>query len=486
MMRSKRIKSEMSNNKMNSLAYELIASMRIDGLPHIFFSRLQLTKLAWAFFMLSSFSFCCFLITQSVAEFMKFEVDTKVILRSEVKSRFPTISICHMFPLNTDYALKLFNESHVDVDPEPYRSLLTLELLHKQNTSSYFTLAQKKAMFDVDGFVFSCTFPANKPCNMSQLRTLFFPWYGTCVQFNSGYDKHDNQIPIYDAHVGGTHDTLANEVYVGLPDQLSTTIPIREVYVFVAEANDDPFKKPSTVTLSPGFETHLVLKKNVFSQYNTWPYLYSTCNVNADGTLLQPIKDRTLFDYALSTNFTYSQDSCLLYCFQHYNIQKCACAASWDNYRIDGSYEKCLTSEERECAHNFYYNEFNVGDFIIENCLDKCPLECILERFDIYQSISALPDLASFEKKLSTNPILVSHYSNQTDFRENLWSNVVKFSVSYDTLSYMEVIEEAKISSYTLLASLGGHFHLCFGMSLLSFVEIIDIFLQLVCFNLLE
>ena len=474
----------MSINRMNSLAkYELIASIRIDVLSQIIFSRLQLTKLAWTFFMLSAFSFCCFLITHSVAEYTKFHVDTKVSLRSELKSRFPTISICSMYPLNTDYYLHLFNEAHVNVDSDPYYSLLTLELLHKQNTGSYFTAAQKKAMFDVDGFVISCTFPENKPCNMSQLRHFFFPLYLNCVQFNSGYDKYDNRVPIYDAHVGGTHDTLAIEVYIGLPDQLSQAISTRQVYVYVTEANDDPFKKPAAITLTPGFETQLVLKKNVFSQYNAWPYLYSTCNVNADGTLIQPIEDRTLFDYALSTNFTYSQDSCLLYCFQHYNIQKCACAASWDNYRNDGSYEKCLTPEERKCSHNFYYKEFNVGDFIVNNCLDKCPLECNLERFDIYQSVNAHPDPASLEKKLRTNPILLSHYSNQTDFRENLLFNVVKFSVSYDTLAYMEVIEEAKMSSYTLLASLGGHFHLCFGMSLLSFVEIIDIFLQLVCFH---
>ena len=465
-------------NKQNSLTLSL-KYIRIDGLPNILLSNLFVAKFAWLFVMLFTVCFCFYLIARSVAEYVEYGVNTRVRLKSQINLTFPTVIMCSLNPLNSQYYVQLLNEANITFIPDSYDSFLELEWFNKQKTGAYFTPDQKKAMFDFEGFVISCSFK-NKPCNASQLRYAFFPWYLNCIQFNSGYDNYENSVPISEVSFGGEKNALTLELYVGLPDELTQMLTQRGVYVFLIDTNDDPFKNsPSAMILSPGYVTRLSVKKNVYSQFNEWPYLYSTCNVNADGTLMQPIKDSTFFDHALSTNFTYSQDSCLLYCFQHYNFHKCGCVAQWVNYHINASYHKCLTPEEIDCSTQFYFDEFNIGDFIKENCLNKCPLECNLHRYDNYQSISALPDPVSEEKRLKANPSLVSRYSNQTDFSMNLLSNVVKFSIFYDTMSYTEVKEEAKITGATLLASLGGYFHLFLGMSCISFVEVIEIVLQL-------
>ena len=472
-------------HKQRSLT-NLLKYIRIDGLPNILLSNLIAVKCVWLIAMLFAVCFCFYLIAQSVAEYVEYGVNTRVRLKSQINLEFPTISICNLFPLNSQYYVQLLNEANFTIGSSPYTSLLLLERFHKQKTGAYFTPEQKKAMFNLEGFVISCSFK-NKPCNSSQLRYTFFPWYLNCIQFNSGYDDHGNSVPISEVSFGGEKNALTLELYVGLPDELTKRITYRGAAILFTDKNDDPFKNtPFSMPLSPGYVTRLSVKKHVYSQFNEWPYLYSTCNVNADGRLIQPLDDPRLFDYALSTNFTYAQDSCLLYCFQHFNLQKCGCAAQWVNYQIDGSYPKCLTQEQGKCSHSFYIDEFNIGDFITKNCLDKCPFECNSHRFDKYQSISAFPDPVGEEKRLKENPLLVSHYSNQSDFKMNLLANVVKVSIYYDTsMPFIEIQEEAKITSGSLLASIGGYFHLFLGMSILSFVELFDIFLAnlLLCFK---
>ena len=75
--------------------------------------------------------------------------------------------------------------------------------------------------------------------------------------------------------------------------------------------------------------------------------------------------------------------------------------------------------------------------------------------------------------------MLIRRHSNQTDFTQNLASNVVKFSVSYDALVYAEAREEAKIPWDTLLGTIGCHLHLFLGMSAISIVEILELLVQM-------
>ena len=52
--------------------------------------------------------------------------------------------------------------------------------------------------------------------------------------------------------------------------------------------------------------------------------------------------------------------------------------------------------------------------------------------------------------------------------------SVLQLTVYYNSLSYVEIEEEPKMSAEDLLGLLGGHLHLFLGMSLLSFVELFE------------
>ena len=127
------------------------------------------------------------------------------------------------------------------------------------------------------------------------------------------------------------------------------------------------------------------------------------------------------------------------------------------------------------CADDFYNKEFKIGSFIEQNCVNKCPLQCKAHIFDYYPSLFKYPEPAYVQTTLKTNTMLRSHYSNHTDFTENLALNVVKLSIFYDSLFYYEVKENPRVRWDMLLGTIGGHLHLFLGMSLMSFAEIFEL-----------
>ena len=58
-------------------------------------------------------------------------------------------------------------------------------------------------------------------------------------------------------------------------------------------------------------------------------------------------------------------------------------------------------------------------------------------------------------------------------------ADVVEVAVFYDSLNIAVMDESPKISSEELLGAIGGHLHLFLGMSLLSFVELLELFVEM-------
>ena len=89
----------------------------------------------------------------------------------------------------------------------------------------------------------------------------------------------------------------------------------------------------------------------------------------------EPLADPYLFEEVLKTNYTYSRDTCILFCAQLQTTKTCGCNSYDIELRVDG-FDLCLSSADRSCSNDFYYNTFLSGSYITQNCLDKCPLEC--------------------------------------------------------------------------------------------------------------
>ena len=117
----------------------------------------------------------------------------------------------------------------------------------------------------------------------------------------------------------------------------------------------------------------------------------------------------------------------------------------------------------------------------IKNCKPRCPLECKRQGIDYYVSKYKYPPSKAYATNLRrNNPKLARYFSSYYDYWGDFENNIVEFSVFYDSLWYKESEEEPKMTLEALIAEIGAHLHVFLGMSLLSFVELVDLFAQLV------
>ena len=138
------------------------------------------------------------------------------------------------------------------------------------------------------------------------------------------------------------------------------------------------------------------------------------------------------------------------------------------------NYDYCLSDKDKRCVDRVEDN-FTLAEFIDNNCQRLCPAECVQSVFQMTITQYKYPYSEAYvNTTLRNKQQLLDRYANQSDFQLRLAENVAEFSVNYDSLSYIEIMEEPKMSWEDLVGYLGGLLHLFLGMSLLSFVELIE------------
>ena len=252
---------------------------RIDGLSNFIRSDSIIFKIFYMLLFLCLASACLYFLVNDVLTFASFQVTTTYRLQTQTKANFPTISICSLNPLNSDYYMQLLQQTNVNVsNNEAFYNFLSLESAYKNMTGKFLNQEQKMSLFDWDGFIISCKF-GNKVCNSSHFGRLYFPYDLSCLVFNSGRHHNNinavNAIPFQEVNIGGDAHSLTMELYVGLPNQLASIVSKRGVLVRIIESNEDLYKySPSPINISYGLASKIGVKRNVYDRFNAWPYLY--------------------------------------------------------------------------------------------------------------------------------------------------------------------------------------------------------------------
>ena len=270
-------------------------------------------------------------------------------------------------------------------------------------------------------------------------------------------------------------------LYAGLPDYWSDrigTYGLRGFYIYIHNDTEYPYNlAPSPILITPGLGTRISFSRSFYEQFNEWPYAYSECRVNGQNKLMgPPLNDRSLFEQVIATDYSYSRSMCILFCAQLETTRACGC----NNYVIPNpveGYDFCTMPSQKKCADEFFYFTFIKGNFIKENCLQKCPLECNQRKLTTSFSYYKYPTTGQAVAWNAQYPVLTAKLANETDFWYAPWleHNLVGVSFYYDTLSYTLSEEKAAMSLYNLIGVLGGHLHLFLGMSLLSIIELIEL-----------
>lgn len=80
--------------KINERAQTLINATSIHGIGKIFNSLNLMSRLFWAFFVISSWVYCSYVITISIFNFLEYKTITNIDVVYEQRPEFPRITIC--------------------------------------------------------------------------------------------------------------------------------------------------------------------------------------------------------------------------------------------------------------------------------------------------------------------------------------------------------------------------------------------------------
>jgi len=164
-------------------------------------------------------------------------------------------------------------------------------------------------------------------------------------------------------------------------------------------------------------------------------------------------KNKTLVNYFLNQNLSYSQEECLDLCFDLFYIQENPCQCK--EAELGNVFEKCWQIKETgmfsSCTWKSRTN-FTKND-LVEKCSDYCPLEC---------------DSMSFSHSISAY--------NRSDNRYYPYTEIY---IYYKSLKYTSITQQAKIKWEQLISNLGGYLGLFVGLSFVSLFEITEIFIEL-------
>jgi len=127
----------------------------------------------------------------------------------------------------------------------------------------------------------------------------------------------------------------------------------------------------------------------------------------------------------------------------------------------------CLLTSEVNCASQIKSDYKHA-------CKEKCPTECNSIRFAYTPSFIDYLTPAKYTELAKRN-----HATMRTLNQEQVKQSVLKLNIFYDSLEYEYITEKPKMNLVDLLANIGGTLGLCLGISVLSFIEIFEIFTRI-------
>ncbi len=178
---------------------------------------------------------------------------------------------------------------------------------------------------------------------------------------------------------------------------------------------------------------------------------------------------------------TYRQKNCLRLCLQDYIYNQCQCLdGSLPNIYNQSSICNNLTALQCIQATK---SKYFANETLVKECYLYCPLECSSSSFIYSGSISRYPSMyyvKYLQNRLNTfSKILAPNQSTKYLNSNNITKNIVLINVFYDDLLTTFIEEIPAINFDFLIGNIGGYMGLFTGLTLLSFFEVIELFIEI-------
>ena len=375
--------------------------------------------------------------------------------------QFPTVSICNVNPLTTQYAadltasvleseFNLINVRNRDLSPADEYYITWANRLAMTKAVTNFTQEQKTQLGS-GGILVRCWMNVAEDCN-TNFTSYFDITYGNCIRINGGKNSNGDNVPLMKNYKAGSKSGL--QIFMYLPASVNrySNVVYEGLSVFIHNSSFDPLEAES-VEVSTGKQTNIAIKRTFVSKQ---PDPYSSCVDLANF-------DSVLYRYFDANNKTYRQQDCIELCIQKNIIENCNCYSL--NYPRLFNASACLTIDKMKCSIN-QYNTFAAKD-ISQDCMDQCPLECESVSYDLTLSSSDYPSQFMYDQYKSMFPQITSY--------DLFKKSAVSLNVYYSMLAYTQLTEIKKTEVIDLFSNIGGTLGLYIGISFLSLIELVEI-----------
>jgi len=203
--------------------------------------------------------------------------------------------------------------------------------------------------------------------------------------------------------------------------------------------------------VAPGFYYEISVNK-IFTYKLGSPYNNCLKDVESIDSF-----DSDLFRYMIqSTNYSYRYSDCLNYC----GGKKLYKQINMTNKIID-RWENIVAEYPQHDGKMDIILKDAIKKGIDESCPD-CPEECDSMKYDVSHSLTKLWP----QKKVFENLSI---------------ENYVSFTIYYEKLEYTVIDQIAQMNEFDLISNIGGNLGLFIGISFLSFAELIELLVEIIC-----
>lgn len=159
-------------------------------------------------------------------------------------------------------------------------------------------------------------------------------------------------------------------------------------------------------------------------------------------------------------------------------IKQCNCSDILSPSYDRDTVRKCWIPDTECYIQNFelFYSSDESSD-----CFDSCPSECdtVIYKLQISQAEFPTKFYSDFLIRYNSyNPNEVRNFTSHDQVK----SSILAVNVYYEDISYTVIEEVASKTLEDFVADVGGFLGLCIGVSLLSFIEIVEILYKIISF----
>ena len=167
----------------------------------------------------------------------------------------------------------------------------------------------------------------------------------------------------------------------------------------------------------------------------------------------------------MRSNKTYMRNNCYVLCFEKWSLEKCGCNSI--------SKEKCLTASQIECNQHVYEIDYIQNSFY-GKCNTLCPLECNSKIYELSSTYKNFPASYYANFLLNNKPIFKDSPYDRPLTEKDVGNSVARVVIYFEKLTYQYIVQIPTISLVNLFANSGGMLGLFMGMSILTFIEVLE------------